>query len=275
MIPQLRDQVNELRAWERARAGPGSGCIVDGLARLKGVLDSLDDVLQLPLTQDSLSTKTDVVEKLLEDFLRFVDAYGIFRASLLGLKQEVSEAQVALRRKDDSKLGLYIKAQKKIAGEVGKLVSPVGSISGPAAPGPTPSMVSDHEDELGEVIKDVHKITALVSEAIFGAVSGSFGPARRPAWAGFGLGRKVNKKDEQGMIEEFQKVMVDVESFLELKKNCNKKRINNDEEILRNGVLKGMQNLEDCVGEMEKESERVFRTLISTRVSLLNILTHA
>ncbi|XP_021732231.1 uncharacterized protein LOC110699048 [Chenopodium quinoa] len=277
LIPQLQDEVTELRAWERARSGPGSGSVVNGLARLKGVLDSLDDVLQLPLTQDSLSTKTDVVERLLEDFLRFVDVYGRFRASMLGLKQEVSAAQVALRRKDDSKLGQYIKAQKKIAGEVSKLITTIGSVP---LQQPTPvnpaviAVVSDYDDELRHVIRDVHRLTASVTEAVFGSVSGF--PGRRPVWASFGLGRKA-RKDEQGMIEEFQKVTGGVEDLLELRKNIKKKNSNNnnEEEVMRMGVLKGMQELEDCIGEMERESERVFRSLISTRVSLLNILTHA
>lgn len=258
-----------------ARSGPRSGQLVDGLARLKSVLDSLDDVLQLPQTQDFLSSKTDVVEKLLEDFLRFVDVYGIFQASLLGLKQEVSAAQVALRRKDDSKLGLYMKAQKKIASEVGKLLSAVGSVP-QQLPVVTSAVVvvSDYDHELGPVIRDVHRLTASVSEAVFGSVSGCYGPGRR--WAGFGLGWRV-KKEEQGVIEEFQKVIGGVESLLEMRKNIkgDKKKHNNEEEILRMGVLKGMQELEDCIGDMEKQSERVFRSLISTRVSLLNILTHA
>lgn len=277
LIPQLRDEIAELRAWERARSGPGSGSLVDGLARLKGVLDSLDDVLQLPLTQDSLSTKTNVVEKLLEDFLRFVDVYGIFRASMLGLKQEVSAAQVALRRKDDSKLCLFIKVQKKIASEVGKLISAFGPVPEQLPVSPAVVVVSDYDDELDHVIRDVHRITASVSEAVFGSVSGL--PGRKPTWASFGLGRKVRKEEQGRMIEAFQKVIGGVESLLELRKNNkgDKKKNNscNEEEVMRVGVLKGMQELEDCIGEMEKESERVFRSLISTRVSLLNILTHA
>ncbi|XP_057517946.1 uncharacterized protein LOC130798866 [Amaranthus tricolor] len=280
LIPQLREEVTELWVWERAQTGPGSRFVVDGLSRLKGVLDSLDDVLQLPLTQDSLSSKTNLVEKLLEEFLRFVDAYGIFQASLLGLKEEVSAAQVAVRRKDDSNLSLFIKSQKKIAGDVGKLISSVTSSTLEPPSASTTTIVSDYDDELGHVIRDVHKAIASVSEAVFDSVSGSFGPCRKPIWASFGIGRKIIKKEEQGMIEEFQSMIKEVENLLELIKNCKdekKKRNNknNDEELTRMRVLKGMQELEDCIGNMEKGSERVFRSLISTRVSLLNILTHA
>lgn len=271
LISQLQDELVELRAWERAQSGPCSN-VVDGLTRLKGVLDSFDDVLQLPMTQDSFSSKTNVVEKLLEDFLCFVDVYGILRVSMLGLKEEITSAQVALRRKDDLKLTLYLKAQKKIANDIGKLIS---TIPEPSSNGTTNVLNSDPDDELGLVIRDVYKATMSVSKTVLRAISGSFGPCRRPIWASFGLGKKV-KKDDQAMIEEFQKVIGGVENLVESKKNnCKGEKKKNEEEVMRMGVLKAMQELDNCIGEMEKGSERVFRSLISTRVSLLNILTHA
>ena len=272
LIPQLQEELVGLQAWEWAQSGPCSR-VVDGLTRLKGVLDSLDDVLQLPMTQDSFSSKTNVVEKLLEDFLRFVDVFGIFRASMLGLKEEVTSAQVVLRRKDDLKLTLYLKAQKKIASDIGKLIS---TIPVPSSNGTTNNVLnSDSDDELGYVIRDVYRATMSVSETVLRAITGSFGLCRRPIWASFGLGKKV-RKDDQAMIEEFQKVIGRVESLVELKKNnCKGEKKKNEEEVMRMGVLKAMQELDNCIGELEKGSERVFRSLISTRVSLLNILTHA
>jgi len=38
-------------------------------------------------------------------------------------------------------------------------------------------------------------------------------------------------------------------------------------------VLKRMQDLEECIGDIETSGQRVFRSLINTRVSLLNSLT--
>ncbi|XP_074265298.1 uncharacterized protein LOC141587725 [Silene latifolia] len=236
--------------------------MVIGLARLKSVLDSLDDVLQLPQTQDSL--QNDVVERLLEDFLRFVDAYEVFHGVLLGLRQEVSSAQVAIRRKDDSKLGLYVKAHKKFANDVAKLVGTLTERS---------NEVVKPDDEIYIVVRDACRLTASISEAIFGSMSGSFGPGRRPIWAGLGF-RKV-RKEEEG-VEEFGKVVRGVESLLEFRKRkSNSNNNDSNREEVKMGVLKGMQKMEECVGEMERESEKVFRSLISNRVSLLNILTHA
>lgn len=297
LTPQLRDELNELRVWATA-ARPdnksGSDRVCEGLARLKGVLDSLDDVLQLPQTQDALSSRAEIIENLLEDFLRFVDVYGIFRGSVLGLKQELSGAQVAIRRKDASKLGLHIKAQKKIANEIGKLVSTVGSISEQpipctlATPNHQTCCNDDDSEDLLLVIRDVHRLTSSVSAGLFSGVSGSFGPGRKPIWVGLGLSRRPKKEDD-GIDQEFQGVIGQVENLMAGLKKNNKgsssssssdnqdgdqeKRRKNEE--MRMEVLKRMQEMEDCVGEMERESERVFRSLISTRVSLLNILTHA
>ncbi|XP_074265070.1 uncharacterized protein LOC141587483 [Silene latifolia] len=239
--------------------------MVTGLARLKSVLDSLDDVLQLPQTQDSL--QNDVVEKLLEDFLRFVDAYEVFHGVLLGLRQEVSSAQVAIRRKDNSKLGLYVKAHKKFANDVAKLVGTLTERS---------NEVVKPDDEIYIVVRDACRLTASISEAVFGGMSGSFGPGRRPIWAGLGLGIRKARKEEEG-VGEFGKVVKGVESLLEFRKRKSNNNNNNDSnrEEVKMGVLKGMQEMEECVGEMERESEKVFRSLISNRVSLLNILTHA
>uniref|UniRef100_A0A0A8Y0Y8 Uncharacterized protein n=1 Tax=Arundo donax TaxID=35708 RepID=A0A0A8Y0Y8_ARUDO len=38
-------------------------------------------------------------------------------------------------------------------------------------------------------------------------------------------------------------------------------------------ALEKLKELEQCIGELESESEKVFRSLVQTRVSLLNIHT--
>jgi hypothetical protein len=45
------------------------------------------------------------------------------------------------------------------------------------------------------------------------------------------------------------------------------------EEMHKDVAVARLQELEQCVGELESESEKVFRSLLHTRVSLLNIHT--
>ncbi|XP_039026529.1 uncharacterized protein LOC120160174 [Hibiscus syriacus] len=128
--------------------------------------------VMLPQTSELLSHKREWVEKLLEDFLRFVDVYGIFQSSLLALKEEQLAARMAMRRKDDSKIAVYLKSRKKMAKEIAKLVSSIRSVWPYSFSGP--ALVSIADTELAGVISDVVEITVLISVAIFNGISTSF-----------------------------------------------------------------------------------------------------
>ncbi|KAF5740934.1 hypothetical protein HS088_TW11G01016 [Tripterygium wilfordii] len=254
LISHLKDEINDLKSWSNSKPETrNSAWICDGLSRLKDLHDSLDDLLQIPQTQESLRRQPYLVENLLEDFLKFVDVYGIFRTSVLSFNEEVTASQVGIRKRDDLKAALYIKARKRLIIEMNKLVSTVRSISVPA-----PALITVGDAEVAGVTGDVVEVTALVSTTLFNGISSSFG-ARKSWRSGLGLSKKVKV---EGGIEEFEKI--GAESLLELKKK-------KDEEIKM--VLKRMQELESCIGRIESCSERVFRGLIKSKVSLLNTLT--
>ncbi|PIM98984.1 hypothetical protein CDL12_28525 [Handroanthus impetiginosus] len=259
IISQLRDEISELNSWSAAdTASRTSAWLCDGLRCLKTVHESLDDLLQLPQTRESLrgGEYSSLIEKLLEDFLRFVDVYGMFQTLVLRLKEEYSAAQIAVRRKDDSEIAVHLKNLSKIAKEIGKLTSNVlsiGKLSMASAGG-----ASDDEAELIEVINDVLKVTVSVSGLLFGGLSNS--PAfRRQSCIGLSFGKKTkNVKIEIG-IREFQEI------------NLEKLRKKTEEEVKM--ASKKMHEMEDCIVEIDGCGERSFRSLINTRVSLLNLLT--
>ncbi|KAL5557752.1 hypothetical protein UlMin_033963 [Ulmus minor] len=258
LISHLRDGISELRSWSSMAESRTSAWLCDGLTRLKEVHDCLDDLLQLPQTQESLRRQPHSVENLLEDFLRFVDVYGIFQTLILGLKQEQSAAQVALRKRDVVKIGNYVKALKKTAKEMGKLVSAVRLISRPG-----PAAVCVGEAELADAIGDVIEVTVVVSLALFNGISVSLVGEKKGNWMmGLRLKKRAKKVKVEEAIEEFGEVGMDW--LLGLRKKS-------DEEI-RKG-LKKMQEIEVCVGGIENGGERIFRSLISARVSLLNSFT--
>lgn len=259
LISQLKDEINELKSWE-SKTAPTSAWLCDGLTRLKTVHDSLDDLLQLPQTQESLRRFPDLVEKLLDDFLRFVDVYGIFQTSVLSLKEAQLAAQFGVRRRDQSKVAPYLKSLKKIAKEMNKLVSTVQAIEKSWALASV--IVLRGDEELAAVIKSVHEVTVMVSIALFNGVSSS--TSRKSSWAGLKMLKKTKREKVEEGIQEFKQV----EIFNLLMSNLNKK---GDEEVKM--ILKRMQDLEACIGCIETGSDKVFRSLINTRVSLLNVLT--
>lgn len=256
LIAQLKDGINELRSWESKSHTSTSAWLCDGLSRLKNVHDSFDDVLQLPQTQEALSRRTDWVEKLLEDFLCFADAYGIFQTSFISLKEDVFAAQGAVRRRDDLKIASHIKAQKKIAKEVSKLsyaVRCIGRCSIPVS-------ISDGDAELMVILRDVIEVTVSVSVALFNGITVPFS-SEKTSWISNGLKMGKRVKADEG-IKEFRQV--GLQSLC-----CMKKK--GDEEV--KNALKRLQDLEGAICSIEGGSERVFRSLINSRVSLLNILT--
>ncbi|KAJ6731160.1 hypothetical protein OIU85_021889 [Salix viminalis] len=259
LISQLTNEINELKTWSSKFENRTCSWLCDALIRLKDVQHSLDDILQLPQTRESLRRQPKWVEKLLEDFLRFIDVYGIFRTLVMAVKDDQAAAQVAIRKKDDSKIALYMRSRKKMAREMAKLVSStVRCISRCPFPG-SDSGPSAGDAELVGVIIDVVEVSALVSLALFNGISLSLA-SRKSSWIGLMRLPKKVKIDEG--IQEFQQI--GVESLRGLREK-------RDGEVRM--VLKRMQEFEGCIGYIETSVERVFRSLINTRVSLLNSLT--
>lgn len=123
----------------------------------------------------------------------------------------------------------------------------------------------DQNDELVHVIGQVHELTVSVSGAVFEAIAGWFsarkGGTGSTSWIGSFKGAKRDK------YEGSDEIGIGVESVWGLRKN-------GDDEEMRSGVLRKMREVEDWVDGIEGVCERVFRSLVCTRVALLNILTH-
>ncbi|KAL5778339.1 hypothetical protein ACOSP7_011265 [Xanthoceras sorbifolium] len=261
LISQIKNEVNELKTWSTKPDGRTSTWLCDGLSRLKDVHDSLVDILQLPQTQDSLRNQNDWVEKLLEDFLRFVDVYGIFQTSVMALKEEQFAAHVAIRKRDESKLAMYLKARKRMAKELTKLVSAIRYIG--QYPVPRSMLTSMADTELAGVVSDAVEATMLVTTALLNGISEALAPRKSSSWMGLRLKKNTKKAKMEEGIQEFQQVGVERLWGVMRKKSEEEVRV----------VSKKMRDLEGCVRDIESVCEKVFRSLINTRVSLLNTLT--
>jgi len=275
LISQIKDEINGLKSWTNSTSKSQpltSKNLSNGLTLLKQTHETFQDILQLPQTQESLRYHPQWVEKLLEYSLRFVDAYGMFQTSILSLKEEHSSVQIAIRKRDESKLAIYLKAKKKLSKEIEKLVSGIRCVNLTVtqqqqlhvpvySSSPTLLSVSDSV-ELGRVIEDVMSLTVSVSVALFNGVAMSFA-SKRFSWVKMVRKGGSCKKECEG-IEEIQNVLNEVESIGNLKKK-------GDEEV--RSVLKRMRDLEENICGIESVSDKVFRALINSRVLLLNTLT--
>lgn len=285
LISQIKEEINGLTAWSSVSKlhQLTSADICNGLNRLKEMHDTLEHILHLPQTQDSLRRHQPTwVEKLLEDFLRFVDVYGIFQSSILALKEHHSCAQMGLRKKDESKVVLYVKAKKTMAKEMEKLVSDMRlcvSVSNNTTSLGDAVLVSIGDAELAGVIEDVIRVTLLVSVALFDGIGSSFSSSsRKLTWTQLvkmsTRGKSKKKKEEEGIKELVEDDGVEnlISNYLKKKKKGDNDDDHNCEVEVRS-VLKRMRDLEESICGIESASERVFRALINSRVALLNTRT--
>lgn len=181
----------------------------------------------------------------------------------MDLKEEQLAAQVAIRRRDESKIASYMKTRKNMDKEMAKLVSVVRCIGRSSVPVSVSVPVSDDDDaELAGILRDVNEVTVSVSISLFNGISSSSSKTCK-SWMGWRLSRRTKMMKKEKGIRELEEV-IGVESLWGLRKQ-------GDEEVRM--ALRRMQALEECIGGIESGSERVFRSLINTRVSLLNILT--
>nr|KYP64813.1 hypothetical protein KK1_019421 [Cajanus cajan] len=268
LISEIKEEINELSTWASKPSPETSASLSHALTLLKDTHETLQHILQLPQSLETLRAHPLWVEKLLEDFLRFVDAYGMFQTSIMALKEDHSSLQMAIRKRDESKVVAYAKGKKKTAREMEKLLSLLRCVG-----------VAQHQQhcalhvpasvvdaELRHVIADVMSVTVSVSVALFNGIAASFA-SKRVSWTQMvKLSRNGGvKKEHEGVEELREKNGVEVtESLRNLKKK-------GEEEVRL--VLNKMRDLEECINVIESVTEKVFRALINSRVALLNILT--
>ncbi|XP_022975799.1 uncharacterized protein LOC111476393 [Cucurbita maxima] len=153
-----------------------------------------------------------------------------------------------MRRKDEEKIALYVQSRKRLVRQMAKLVSTVQKKTKTAGQG---NITTD----LAAAIEEVIGVTMAVSLALFNGIAESFRTRKPWAWTGFD---QVSKKGIRELGE------IGSENLRELKKK-------GKEETKR--TMKKMRDLEDWIGDIETQSQKVFRSLISARVSLLNSLS--
>lgn len=180
------------------------------------------------------------------------------------LKQCNVAAQLATRRKDGLKTCDCIKGLKKTGREIFKLMPFLHGIQehnypsdynlNGSDPDPDPNSNSNPNADLDVVgvIRGVVEVIVMISVGVFGGISGSF-ETRKTTWM---MGLTKKSKREKGIAE--------------LENGIWSLRTNNEDEGMKKKMMKEM---EECIDGIESGSERVFRGLINTRVSLLNVLT--
>ncbi|KAK2660860.1 hypothetical protein Ddye_007393 [Dipteronia dyeriana] len=275
LIVNVEDQLQRLRASISLEATPSSTSILcQNLACLKDLFDCVDNMLQLPLARKALCNEQQehkCVEDVLDGSLRLLDMCGNTRDLFSYAKSCAQELESSLRRRNVCEFSLaneidkYMISRKKVDKMVRKCSSNLKDDN---------LAISDQELVVVAIV-DLLREVESVSFTLFNSLLSFVSPykARSKSSTGWFLVSKFiqskrasceeQENEELDSLEKLDCVLYDLVR--------NKKGIDT---MQLQKTQKGLQALESTMQEIEGGLECVFRCLIKTRVSLLNILNH-
>ncbi|OVA15635.1 Protein of unknown function DUF241 [Macleaya cordata] len=274
VVSRVDDLLCRLRTSE-AVTSSSSSSICHNMGDINNLYECVDDLLQFPFTQQALTGQDrneKWVEQVLDGSLRLLDVCGTTRDVLLQMKESVQDLESSLRRRKGGEfcvandVAAYISSRKKVSKVISKCLGDLKRIEN--------NNISplDKEPEVASMIRQVERITLSMFESILSFTSGS--KARSKPINGWSLVSKVMHskriacQETEMNINEMEKVDVALKTFLGHKSSSCK-----EIDELHN-VKKQLVALEMSIQGLEDGLECVFRHLMRTRVSLLNILSY-
>ncbi|PIA46964.1 hypothetical protein AQUCO_01500477v1 [Aquilegia coerulea] len=205
------------------------------LAGLIEAYNCIEDLLQLPLTQQGMSSRCH--EKWIEDELnesvRLLDVCSTAKDVLLQMKDQAQDLQTVLRSRGSEadkqqKVRAYLCFRKKMNKNINKCLGELKRMDTTSVP---TSLVSQdqHQEMVIKVVKEVREITISFFHTLLSFISS---PALKP------------KSRKWSLVSKF----------------------------IHNGK-KGLEALETSIKDLETGLQCLFKRLIEFRVTLLNICT--
>ncbi|CAN6485231.1 unnamed protein product [Victoria cruziana] len=264
ILSQLKNQMQKLEVTFAASVrDPTAVNLLTRLRMLKTLYDMVDGFLQLPQAQEAMNQNHHVnwANLLLEDLLKFLDAFGAIAAALSSLKERNLTTLISLKRREpnsvEPNLQSFISHRKKVSKQMGRLTAVLKTMAKPSAP----QFSTIDEVETVAVFNGVKALTASAAVSVASALM-CLTPRRV-------VERLMTMPRKQ--VQEAMKEMNEADSAMDCALRASSRGHPNDEAL--RVAIERMVVLEDCLDRLERENESIFRSLIRTRVSILNILT--
>ncbi|KAM7516062.1 hypothetical protein LguiA_005645 [Lonicera macranthoides] len=235
---RVEAQLNKIQTT----ATPTADTICNDLYSLEELYKSVDDLLNLPQTQQALSHHQNEkwAEELLDRSVGILDICGSTRDLVSQIKESVRDLQSALRRRKgdlstESSITKYNSLQKKMKKDAKRLIATLKKMESKIA---------------GLAILDVdHHISAVI---------------------------RVLREVTTAGISIFQSILLFVSAPVLKPKQSNWSLISkliNKGEVANENQLGNVEGLEGSIEGIENGLEGVFRKLVRTRASLLNTIS--
>ncbi|KAK9690628.1 hypothetical protein RND81_09G141500 [Saponaria officinalis] len=251
------------------------------LSNLKELYDCLDNFILLPQNQQKLVQFSNVkrVDELIDGSLRLLDVCGNVKDVLSQVKEHTQEIQSSLRRRCSGELSIggevyaYMNMRKK-----SKLICKkcLKNVKGMVKKFKFNSEEYEGNNAVIEVLIKVERVTATIFESLLELilVSGSKSQSyKRSAGLSIIMCKLIMYQNSRNETEElFDNEFEDADSSLSSLMGAQRKRvwING----LQGEKLRGkMVRLESSVQDLDEVLEGLFRCLVRSRATLLNIIS--
>ncbi|KDP31978.1 hypothetical protein JCGZ_12439 [Jatropha curcas] len=245
----IEEQLYRLKASQSSSIG-------QKLNGLKNLFECVDDLLQLPTTQQNLN-------KSGENALNGLDMCDATRDFFSQLKECVQALELSLRRRKGgdicliSEVDAYMLSRKKLNKLICKSLRNLKRKERNCSPA-----ALDSNSNTISMLRDVEEISVSAFKSILSFISEPKAKSKSSI-----ISKLLQSKRDSCEVEVNEVENIDTE-LLVLKSSKDIKHLQ-----VQN-VLKGLESLESSIKEAEEELECIYRQLVKTRVSLLNILNN-
>ncbi|KAG8364444.1 hypothetical protein BUALT_Bualt19G0129500 [Buddleja alternifolia] len=259
LIPQFNEHLHRVKACDSTTPSSSLSSITRKLNNLDDVYNCVDDLLALPHTQQVFTKESQEkwVEETLDGYLRVVDACSTAKDIVSHGKQYVLDLLSALRRRRDSDDLCTLLASRKMAKKM--IQKSLRNISSFKNKPTILALEKDHETiAIISMLKEAESTTLEVIEELFLSISGTKGPTGWSLVSRLMSSRKVSGQE----FEEMDAALCKLLSF-KISKSGIGMHIDYLQHLLR--------ETESSIEIVEETLQRLFKRLIKTRVSLLNM----
>ncbi|XP_050365499.1 uncharacterized protein LOC126784037 [Argentina anserina] len=260
IIQEVEEHLCRLSSFEAT--SKSSSSISNKLNGLQDLLHCVDRFLQLQGTQQALAEEKQEkwANELLDGSLWLLDICSTAKDALSQTKECMQDLQSIIRRKRGGEIGLtsevrkYLSSRKMVKKSIHKAIGNLKEMKNRCR------ISSTNKDQetiaIVNKLRDVEAVTLTVFESVLSFISG---PKSKPSGWSFVSNIVQSKRiacDEETTVNEFSEVDAALKSLKSAENAQNQ-----------------LSDLESCIQDQEEGLQCLFRQLIKTRVSLLNILS--
>ncbi|CAN1770779.1 hypothetical protein LINPERHAP1_LOCUS11708 [Linum perenne] len=263
IVSEFDEQLCRLR--QSQAASTSSSSISHKLSSLQDVYDCVDKLIQLPSTQQAMIHDQN---ELLDGSLRVLDMCNTAKDALSQLKESVAELQSAIRRRQGDLVAetkRYLNSRKIVKKAIKKALKGIENKKSTSSN--SVEAISMNNVEAISMLRETESIVLEVLESLLSFISQS--NSKSSSWSLVSKIMTSKKNEVSANTNEFaekNEVSANTNEFAEVDA-CLKTSKSSDE------LQAHLKNLQPCIQDLEEGVESLFRCLIKTRSSILNILS--